>query len=403
MKIGILGGTFNPIHKGHMNMANYIKKSLNFDKVILMPTNIPPHKAAENLVDGVDRFNMCKLAAYNHDGIEVCDMELRRNGQSFTVDTLDKLKKTNPDDQFYLIMGSDMFLSFDMWYRFEDIIKMAYLCVFSRTDEDVAGLKNQKKSLENLGAKVLIQDAPILEMSSTEIREKIFRKQDISVYLDENVSKYIDVLQLYSGQIDPKIALYERVIKENLSKSRYIHSKNVAKESVRLGIIYGANLNNAYISGLLHDVCKEKSDAYALQIFADSDIIFSGNTKHQKALWHSILGAAFVQNNLLIDDKDIINAIRYHTTARKGMSVLEETVYIADLTSFERDYDDLEDVRKLADISRSKCILKVLSFSLQKLIKKQTPICDDSWQAYNYYSDLQLTSACDNKTDEEIN
>lgn len=387
MKVGILGGTFNPIHQGHINIAEHAKRSLGLDKILLIPTNIPPHKSNEGVVDGVDRYNMCKLAARGIDYIQVSDIELKKEGPSRTIDTLQYLSETYPFDKFFLIMGSDMFLTFRQWYKYREIANLSTLCVFPRYfDENWGNILVQTEYLKKeIGVHINIQDTPVLEISSTQVRESLSKNLDTAVYLHKDVLKYINAVLLYTDKKDRQIEYYKKKVRAVLSDKRYIHSINVAKEAVRLGIIYGTNLNKAYISGILHDIFKENNDPNALQNLWNSGIICKEKYKNNKPLWHSVLGAEYVRLELGVEDTDVINAIRYHTSGRAGMSDVEEVVFLADKISLDRDYPDLEKVRNIADISMAYGMLYVLSFSLQTLISNEENICNDTVWAYNYY------------------
>lgn len=391
MRIGILGGTFNPIHNGHIHIAKYAYSKLNLDKILIIPTNIPPHKSPKDLADGVDRFNMCKLASRPYEYMEVSDIELKRDGASRTVDTLEQLNKIYPNDEFVLIMGSDMFLTFHEWYKYKEILALSSICVLSRNKEDVHKLRDHGDKISQQKNIIYLDDAPIIEMSSTDIRKILNGKQQASVYLCNDVQKYIDAVNLYIEQSDKEILLYKQHAKSMLSQGRYEHSINVGKQAVYLGIIYGQNLKNAYITGILHDIMKEKHDPNTLQMASDSVIICTGKYKHSKAIWHGILGSAYAEEKLDIKNIEILNAIRYHTSARKSMCKLEEVIYLADLTSFERNYPDLEIVRKWTELSLERGMLYALTVTIHRLLENQQFICDETWQAYNYYVEALMT------------
>ena len=134
--IAILGGTFNPIHNGHVNLAIKIKNNFSIDRLILMPTKIPPHKRIEELADDDDRLEMCRLAAIDLKGVEVSNYEITRGDVSYTVNTLRYFKKEYPTAQLFFIMGSDMFLSLESWYCFEEILSLATIITASRQNGD---------------------------------------------------------------------------------------------------------------------------------------------------------------------------------------------------------------------------------------------------------------------------
>ena len=198
MKIAVFGGTFNPVHKAHLKIANEFVSLLNLDKVLIIPTFIPPHKNSTELADGVHRLNMCKLV-FVGEKFQVSDIELKRQGKSYSYETLCELKRIYPDDELYFIIGSDMLLSFDKWYRYEDILSMCTLCVMTRENE-ISSERLLKYAESVLGLKddeIIISDSDAYEMSSTLIREKIKKNEDLSDFLTEETENYIKENKLY--------------------------------------------------------------------------------------------------------------------------------------------------------------------------------------------------------------
>ena len=134
MRIGIFGGTFNPPHKGHKRMALEMMRAASLDKILIIPTFTPPHKTAPELAGTEDRMKMCELL-FSEDCFEVSGIEIRREGKSYTVDTVSELKKLYPDDELFLIIGSDMLLTFHEWRKPFEILSMVTLCVATRENE----------------------------------------------------------------------------------------------------------------------------------------------------------------------------------------------------------------------------------------------------------------------------
>lgn len=198
MRTGIFGGTFNPVHNGHVKLAEAYVSALHLDRLLIIPANIPPHKTNTGLVDGMYRLAMCKLAFSNHPQIEVCDLELKRKRKSYTVDTLEQLTLLYPDDQFYLIMGSDMFCSLTDWYCWKRIIQLAVICAGARqsnmTDKN---MHKQCRMLEALGANCELVDFNPLPISSTMVREQIRKKKPIDGLVAPAVVNYIHQHHLY--------------------------------------------------------------------------------------------------------------------------------------------------------------------------------------------------------------
>lgn len=199
-KIAILGGTFNPVHNGHLHLACAVNDYCHFDHVLVIPTNLPPHKQTCDLVSNEHRFEMCRLAFKGIPGFEVSDIEFRLAGKSYTVRTLQQLRKYYPNAEFYLLMGSDMFLSFHLWYRYQDILDMSKIIAIARNSGEYSLLKAQEKRHEEYEGRVKILDFPTVSISSTQIREAIRNHQSVSGLLPSEVLEYIKKNHLFEGE-----------------------------------------------------------------------------------------------------------------------------------------------------------------------------------------------------------
>lgn len=201
MRTAIFGGSFNPVHNGHVNLVRETAEKAGLDRVIVMPTFISPFKKDSDVfvADGADRLEMCRLAFEDMPFVSVSDYELSRRKVSYTVDTLRHYKAELPDDELYFIMGSDMLLSLKRWNSFEEIMRLCTIIAASRekNESDIEKLRGEAADLSKYG-KVIVINISAFEVSSTEIREKIMKNQDISCYVPENVVKYILDTNLYS-------------------------------------------------------------------------------------------------------------------------------------------------------------------------------------------------------------
>lgn len=175
-------------------------------------------------------------------------------------------------------------------------------------------------------------------------------------------------------------------LKKRLTKKRFIHSLNVADEAYKLSKIYGEDPDKAYLAGLLHDVCKEIPPEEQEELMLKCNMNISGAELSSKALWHGPAGAYFIKSELGIDDSDILNAVRFHTTGRSGMSKFEEIIYMADLISEDRDYKDVDKMRKLAYSDFDKAMYEAVSYSMESVIKKQGYIPACTVNLYNQYA-----------------
>ncbi len=180
----------------------------------------------------------------------------------------------------------------------------------------------------------------------------------------------------------------KKYLKENLSQKRYIHSLNVAEECKKLAIKYGEDPDKAYFAGLLHDICKELPDDEQKKIVLDSNFSVCREEIDTKSLWHAIAGAYFIKTYFGVEDIDILNSVRFHTVGRAGMTRLEEIVYIGDLISADRDYKDVDRIRKIAYTNLNSAMLEGFSYSMKSVIKKGglVPIC--TAEGYNFYTRL---------------
>ena len=176
---------------------------------------------------------------------------------------------------------------------------------------------------------------------------------------------------------------YKKILQKRLKPNRYNHSLCVADEAVRLAKKYGGDCDKAYLSGLLHDVTKNATYEEHLKIFSDFGIMLNDIEKNAEKLWHAISGAAYIEHVLGIKDKEIITAVRYHTTARENMTQLEKILYLADFTSADRDYDDIDIMREKVEISMEAALDYALSYTINDLVSRGKPLHLDTVKAYN--------------------
>lgn len=198
MNIAVFGGSFNPPHRAHLNIAEEFFSLLKLDKMLIMPTFAAPHKDIKCYACAEDRLNMCRLL-FCDEKFTVSDMEIKREGKSYTVDTVKALREEYPRARIYLIIGSDMLLSFDRWYRYRDILSECTLCVMTRQEEISRDkiLSYAKSTLRLSEEEIVVSYAPAYEMSSTVIREKLSKGEEVSAYLSKEVENYIKEKGLY--------------------------------------------------------------------------------------------------------------------------------------------------------------------------------------------------------------
>ena len=176
---------------------------------------------------------------------------------------------------------------------------------------------------------------------------------------------------------------YKSIIRDLLDDYRYNHSLCVAEEAKRLAILYNEDVENAYLAGLLHDITKNFTIDEHLNIFSKFDIILSDVEKKSIPIWHGISASAYVKHILGINEEKIISAIRYHTTAKSNMSLFEKLIYLADYTSADRNYPDVDVMRRLVNESIEEAMLYSLKYTIKDLISKDRAVHPDTLNAYN--------------------
>lgn len=370
-KICIFGGTFNPPHIGHVRLARNAADRIGADKVIVIPDCVPPHKQADRLASAEERIEMCISSFCSDSRFEVSATEIERGSRSYTVETLRELKKLYPDDELYLIVGSDMLATFTQWYCWEEILTMAKLVAASREkgfEPKLEGFSQEQKN------RVIYIEAEPFEISSSEIRDGIY-----SGKYDNAVCKGVLELIRKRGLYLRNDERYEYLLNKMLDEKRIFHSRCVSESAARLAEKYGADAEKARIAGLLHDIMKNASVEEHLEYAPDMTETEKANHK----VWHQFSGEGFLRRNGIIADEEILGAVRWHTTGKAGMTKLEKIVYVADFISADRDYPDVDVVRRLADISLEHAMLYTSRYTIGKLASTDAVIHPATLDCYN--------------------
>ena len=390
MKIGVYGGTFNPIHRGHLTAAAAAARQLSLDKLLLVPDAIPPHKALPaGSAGGEDRLEMARLCTGELPvETEVTELELRRQGASYTCDTLAALREQYPADELYLLMGSDMFLSFETWSRPEEICRMAVLAVFSRqTEDETVAFARQKEKLERAYcARVAVVVNPdVIEVSSTLLRQELSRGGG-RAYLTEPVFGYILRKGLYGTSADLKHLTPDQLRPIALSylKSRRMpHVLGTEQEAACLAEKYGADVTAARIAALLHDCTKKLDLSQQLSLCRHYGIELDEMEQSYLKLLHSKTGAAVAKDRFGVSE-EIYEAIYYHTTGKADMTLLEKIIYLADYIEPSRSFPGVEELRAAVheDLDRGLC--RALADSIEELQGYGSPVHPNTREALEY-------------------
>lgn len=356
MKIGVYGGTFNPPHLGHVAAARAVAETLGLHGLYFIPAGLPPHKTLPfGTPDREKRLQMTRMAAHQLKmsvPVKTLDIELYRDGKSYTVETLETLKAQNPDAELWLLLGADMFLSLHTWYHTDRILSLAGIAAFGRTGEDMdAQFSAQREALYRKfpQARVFTLAIPdVVNVSSTEVRETLSHGGGANL-LPPAVYGYILREKLYGTDADlTRLPLSQlRAVALSYLKARRVpHVLGTEQEAIRLCVRYGGDVEKARRAALLHDCTKRLEPEEQFDLCRRYGIALDDAERGNPKLLHAVTGAAIARNVYGMDD-EIVRAIRYHTTGRAHMSLLEKIMYLADYIEPSRDFPGVEELRRV--------------------------------------------------------
>ena len=383
MRIVFYGGSFNPPHCGHVEAAMTISELLKPDKLLIIPSNIPPHKElAEGSPDAQERLLLTKLAFADVPEAEVTDMELHREGKSYTATTVEQLLAQYPEAEMYLAMGTDMLLSFEEWYRFRFLLETLTLAVFVRSEgEEAEMLRHAEYLKQQYGARIIPLRHEPKAMSSRDIRDMLCRRMGAS-FLPEAVYARI----IANGDYDAKPELYWLREKSYalLKPSRVAHVVGCESEAVKLAMKWGEDPENAAEAAILHDITKKLSLSEQLILCDKYGIINDTVEEHNVKLLHAKTGAAMAKELFNISN-EVYEAIRWHTTGKTDMTLLEKIIYMADYIEPNRDFEGVERLRELAYENLDAAMALGLKMSLEDIRSYGQEPYIASIEAYEWY------------------
>ncbi len=395
MKIGIYGGSFDPPHLGHLHAAIAAARYLALDKLLLIPAGLPPHK--ELSCGAGDAEHRAAMTAFMAEQsaletkipVEVSRMEIERGGKSYTIDTLRTLRAELPDAELWLLMGTDMFLTFQDWRQPEEILKYAGLCAFGRSEKDTEELfAVQRDYLAKRfpDARIVTMALPnLVEISSSELREAL-PKGEGARFLAPQVYGYILREHLYGTNLDLKRLTIEQlrpVALSYLKAKRVRHVLGVEEEAIRLAERYGADVRKARFAALLHDCTKrlEPEEHYAL--CEKYGVALDEVERSAPKLLHAKTGAAIARAVFGADD-ETYRAILYHTTGRADMTMLEKVIYLADYIEPNRSFDGVDALRAAVYENIDKGLEMGLRMSIEEIEERGSAVHRHTREAYEF-------------------
>lgn len=365
MRIAVYGGSFNPPHPAHVRAARLAYAALAPDKLLVIPAADPPHKAlAAGSPPPEERFELTKLAFRDFPEAEISDVELRRGGESYTSDTVEELAREYPGAELWLVIGTDMLTSFERWHEFRSILAGAALAVLPRNEGELLEIERCAARFEALyGARVRIIDAAPLPMSSSEMRDMLVARRGADV-LDGEV--YARIIRLRDYGAKPQLDWLRERAYAYLKPKRIPHVAGCEQEAAKLALRWGEDPGDAAEAGILHDITKKLSMDEQLILAEKYGIVFDKFERENIKLTHAITGAALSKELFGVPER-IYSAIRWHTTGRADMTLLEKIIYIADYIEPTRDFEGVERLRQLAYEDIDSAMALGLSMSLEEL------------------------------------
>ena len=383
-KIGIYGGTFNPPHTGHLQAAKQAVETLGLDELLMIPDRIAPHKEIPaGSPTPHQRLEMLRIALAGEEKIKPSDIELRREGVSYTYLTLEGLRDLYPDARLTLLMGTDMFLSFETWKEPEKIMAQADLGVFYRGEKgEKEKILAQKARLEARGAKVELVENDIINISSTQLRRLLaFHAAD--EFLPAGVGDYIRAHGLYDTAAQWKnlpMEELEPIVIRLLHPNRVAHVLGCRDTAVKMAQHWGENVTDAARAGILHDITKVLDGPLQLTLCqAYGKILSDFSRKYPKTL-HALTGS-LVAEKIFGENEAVVTAICHHTTGRANMGLLEKIIYVADYMEPCRDFPGVEKLRELAFSDIDGALKLGLEMTLEHLARQGNEVSAESREA----------------------
>ena len=334
MRIGILGGTFNPIHTAHVQMARIARDEAALDLVLLIVSADPPHKRVDGEVPASERYRLTQLALVGEERIIPSDLEILRGGKSYMLLTLQELQALYPAAELSLIVGSDMLSDLPNWYHPEEVLKLAdILCVprigRNENDDETAEMLTQRYGVT---VRLLHGRADII--SSTDIRHWLQEALPVDGLMPDAVEQAV----YEGGEYFPaEIRQLQEKCRAALSAKRYRHVCGTMRAAARIAQLWNQDAKRARIAALLHD-CAKCLDPLRQEIL-------SGDETGIAPVHHAFAGAVLAKMEYGITDETILRAIRLHTTGDWGMTDFDALVYAADLIEPTRTFPGVEDYR----------------------------------------------------------
>ena len=391
-KLAIMGGTFDPIHIGHLVTAEEVRHEFDIDEVLFVPTGYPPHKSNVNMTTSEHRYLMTVLATAANPSFKVSRLEIDREGVTYTIDTIKELKHIYGEGvRLYFITGADAVHKILTWKESEELLQICEFVAVTRPGYNKQELLQQIEELKrNYETNIHFLEVPALAISSSDIRGRIENSKPIKYLVPEEVENYIKKYNLYAYNIcltDKERKEMCDYVASRMSAKRYAHTRGVVEMAMEFAKIYQINYDEVFIAALFHDVAKELSKENIETLCTQYTIELDEFEKTHIDLAHGKVGAALLKYEWGIDKDSILDSIKYHTVGRIGMCDLEKIIYLADMTEEGRSpYKGKEQIKSTALYDLNRAMYKALDSSYDYVMhKSQKEIHPITYKLLEYY------------------
>ncbi|MCL2765076.1 MAG: nicotinate (nicotinamide) nucleotide adenylyltransferase [Treponema sp.] len=390
MRLGILGGSFNPVHLGHLFLADNAISALKLDRVIFVPAWHSPFKPGPlpehvNEANANDRLDMLAAAVNGDSRFAIDSCEIRRGGVSYTIITLeDIIARYMPEGKPVLIIGDDLAAEFLSWRESEKILELADIAIARRINSAAVKYPFPHIIIKN----------DVMNVSSRALRQKISDENDGSScwrsLVPPGTRAIIEDRQLYgykgqNAQNELSQAVIQQIeteARQTLSIERFLHSRSAALHAVDLCRRFGADPAAGYLAGIAHDLAKQFDNKLLLKIAKAEKFAVSALEKSKPNLLHGKAAAVLLRDHFCINNKDVLEAVAFHTSGCEDMGQLAKIIYIADKTENTRNIDTA--LRKLCrEADLDSILLAVVERTIIKLKAKSADLSEDTLKLLN--------------------
>jgi nicotinate-nucleotide adenylyltransferase len=383
VKLAILGGSFNPVHLGHLFLVDAVLSSLQYDRVVMIPAYRSPFKlAAKDMEDTAgDRLEMLAAAVSGDPRLAVDDCEIRRGGISYTVDTLeDIIARYLPDGKPALIIGDDVATEFLNWKDSKKILSLADIIVARRINSERVDYPFPHTRIDN----------EVMNVSSQMTRERIQARKDWRSLVPSDAAAVIEDRRLYGfsdgaeaqGENEDcgkrAILRVEAAARETLNMARFLHSRNTALLAHDLCLRFGLDPKAGYLAGIAHDLGKQLGNEKLLELAKSDGMKITSLEKVRPNLLHGRAAAVLLKENYRIHNKDVLEAVVFHTSGSPDMGPLAKVVYIADKIEVSRNIYPAMRKTFIEEGNLDSLLYTVLKKTVSKLQDRKLELSDET-------------------------